>query len=92
MIAEVQHSAGIEETSLLNLVVSDGHTLIATRCVFPEAAPAASLYYSEGSSFQRSTQVSGLRPFSPRASSAIFSWLLQVGSGKRHPRAGRLGR
>lgn len=56
LVAEVQHSAGITETSLLNFVVSDGRTLIASRCVFPEQDAAASLYYSEGAAFQRSGQ------------------------------------
>lgn len=55
-VAEVQQSAGITETSLLNFVVSDGRTLIASRCVFPEQDAAASLYYSEGAAFQRSGQ------------------------------------
>lgn len=53
-IAETQRAAGITETSLLNFVVTDGHTMLATRCVFPETEMAASLYYSEGSAFQRS--------------------------------------
>lgn len=53
LVAKVQQGAGITETSLLNFVVSDGHTLIASRCVFPEDGAAASLYYSEGSAFQR---------------------------------------
>ena len=54
LVAEVQRSAGITETSLLNFVVSDGRTLIASRCVFPEHDAAASLYYSEGAAFERS--------------------------------------
>lgn len=53
-MAEVQQAAGIAETSLLNFVVSDGRTLIASRCVFPEQDAAASLYYSEGAAFERS--------------------------------------
>ena len=39
---------------MLNFVVSDGFALLATRYVYPTTEPAASLYYSEGSAFQRS--------------------------------------
>ena len=56
LVAEVQQTAGITETCLLNFVVSDGRTLIASRYVFPEQDAAASLYYSEGAAFQRSGQ------------------------------------
>lgn len=42
--------------SLLNYVVSDGSTLIATRFVRPEAEGAATLYYAEGGSFDRQEQ------------------------------------
>eukprot|EP00884_Botryococcus_braunii_P000756 jgi/Botrbrau1/10681/Bobra.139_2s0011.1 len=52
-IREAQEAAGITGTSLLNFCVSDGQTLIATRYVSHEGEPAASLYYAEGSEFQR---------------------------------------
>lgn len=55
LVAEVQRTAEVTETSLLNFVVSDGRTLIASRCVFPEQDAAASLYYSEGAAFHRSS-------------------------------------
>lgn len=45
-IARVQREAGITDTSLLNYVVSDGSTLIATRYVSNDSDPAASLYYA----------------------------------------------
>jgi hypothetical protein len=47
-IARLQAAAGVSDTSLLNYVLSDGACLIATRCVLPETADAASLYYAEG--------------------------------------------
>ena len=47
-IARLQRQAGITDSSLLNFVVSDGTTLVATRYVYPETERAASLYYAEG--------------------------------------------
>lgn len=44
---------GITDVSLLNFVVSDGATMIATRFVRPESEAAATLYYAEGASFDR---------------------------------------
>jgi hypothetical protein len=44
---------GISDVSLLNFVVSDGATMIATRFVRPESEAAATLYYAEGASFDR---------------------------------------
>ena len=38
----------IKEVSLLNFVVSDGSTIVATRYVYPETGRPASLYYAEG--------------------------------------------
>ena len=67
LIADTQRAAGITETSLLNFVVTDGLTMIATRCVFPETEAAASLYYAEGTAFQRSPQAEQ-SPLPPRAS------------------------
>jgi predicted glutamine amidotransferase len=52
-IAKVQAEAGIEQdVSLLNFVVTDGRTLIATRFVSSTLANPASLYYAEGTSFR----------------------------------------
>jgi predicted glutamine amidotransferase len=50
-VVAVQAAAGVAATSLLNFVVSDGATMIATRFVYPEADTAASLYYAEGVRF-----------------------------------------
>lgn len=47
-IVSVQEQHGIDSTSLLNFVVSDGEALIATRFVSPATDKAASLYYAEG--------------------------------------------
>lgn len=44
----IQEEQGVTETSLLNFVLSDGHSVIATRYVWPQDRPAASLYYAEG--------------------------------------------
>lgn len=52
-ITAAQETAGITEVSLLNFCVSDGSTLIATRYVSHEDEEPASLYYAEGSAFQR---------------------------------------
>lgn len=52
-ITEAQQAAGITEVSLLNFVVSDGSTLVATRYVSHEEEEPASLYYAEGSAFER---------------------------------------
>lgn len=52
-ICAVQDELGIQDVSLLNYVVSDGSTMIATRFVRPEAEGAATLYYAEGGSFDR---------------------------------------
>jgi glutamine amidotransferase len=47
-ICHVQEVFGVTETSLLNFVVSDGSTLVATRFVNPPGSQAATLYYAEG--------------------------------------------
>lgn len=52
-ITRVQDQMGISDVSLLNFVVSDGATMIATRFVRPESEAAATLYYAEGASFDR---------------------------------------
>lgn len=52
-IAALQAEAGVaQDCSLLNFVVTDGSTLIATRFVSPDSANPASLYYAEGTSFR----------------------------------------
>ena len=51
-ITKAQNGAAVTEVSLLNFVVSDGSTLVATRFVSHEDEEAASLYYAEGSAFQ----------------------------------------
>jgi len=52
-ITKVQDQLGVQDVSLLNFVVSDGATMIATRFVRPETEAAATLYYAEGASFDR---------------------------------------
>ena len=47
-IADYCKKFSVMEVSLLNFVVSDGSTMIATRYVFPENGQPASLYYAEG--------------------------------------------
>ena len=56
--------------SLLNFVVSDGVNMIATRYVSHESESAASLYYAEGSAFQREGHGSGERPQSANPGAA----------------------
>ena len=51
-ITAAQEAAAVTEVSLLNFVVSDGATLVATRYVSRYDEEAASLYYAEGSAFQ----------------------------------------
>lgn len=53
VICSVTGEAGTTENSLLNFVVSDGATLIATRFSSKEGESPASLYYAEGWSFER---------------------------------------
>jgi hypothetical protein len=55
-ICRIQDQMGITDVSLLNFVVSDGATMIATRFVRPEGEAAATLYYAEGASFDRLQQ------------------------------------
>jgi hypothetical protein len=47
-ISRIQRDRGVTDTSLLNFVVSDGTTMVATRFVSPEGGTAATLYYAEG--------------------------------------------
>ncbi len=52
MISRIQQEHGITDTSLLNFVVSDGQTTVATRYVSNDSQPA-SLYFAEGSAYER---------------------------------------
>lgn len=61
-ITKCQQEAGITEVSLLNFVVSDGHNMVATRYVSHDSESPASLYYAEGSAFQREPHETGARP------------------------------
>lgn len=54
-ISQQQAKYGVTCVSLLNFVLSDGATLIATRYVYPETESPASLYYAEGAGFVRSS-------------------------------------
>lgn len=47
-ITRFQQEAGETEVSLLNFVVSDGPTLVATRYVSRDDCAAATMYYAEG--------------------------------------------
>jgi glutamine amidotransferase len=56
LVMRTQKEAGVDaECSLLNYVVTDGGTLIATRYVTPDSAGPASLYYAEGTTFRCAT-------------------------------------
>ena len=61
-ITKCQQEAGVTEVSLLNFVMSDGINMIATRYVSHDTESPASLYYAEGSAFQRELQETGARP------------------------------
>lgn len=61
-ITKCQQEAGVTEVSLLNFVVSDGINMIATRYVSHDSESPASLYYAEGSAFQRELPEAGARP------------------------------
>ena len=47
-ITRFQQEAGETEVSLLNFVVSDGPTLVATRYASRDDCAAATMYYAEG--------------------------------------------
>jgi len=81
-ITKLQVEAGVTDVSLLNFVVSDGATLIATRYVSRDDCPAATMYYAQGASFERAEAVNNGEangsaafsvPVSPRASAAAGS-------------------
>ncbi|GBF92924.1 hypothetical protein Rsub_05760 [Raphidocelis subcapitata] len=69
-ICRAQRECGVAETSLLNFVVSDGTTMVATRFVSPESGGAATLYYAEGSTFSRQLETPFARANSVGASLA----------------------
>ena len=54
-ITRVQRENGVEGVSLLNFVVTDGTTMIATRYASDPDVEPASLYYAEGYSYDRSS-------------------------------------
>ncbi|KAL4857151.1 Cys-Gly metallodipeptidase DUG1 [Chlorella vulgaris] len=58
-ISRIQADAGVArcDISLLNFVVSDGRSLIATRYVSNADEAPASLYYAEGSGYEREQRV-----------------------------------
>ncbi len=70
-ITKCQQEAGVTEVSLLNFVVSDGVNMIATRYVSHDSESPASLYYAEGSVFQRELQETGARPESATPGAAF---------------------
>ena len=57
-ISRVQAEAGVSELSLLNFVVSDGATMVATRYSSSPTQEPASLYYAQGAAFVRHADTS----------------------------------
>lgn len=51
LINKWSKEAGIQELSLLNFAVSDGHNVVCSRYVNSKTAEPASLFYSSGSQF-----------------------------------------
>lgn len=51
--AATEEAGVVGDSSLLNFVVSDGQTMIATRFVSRDGATPPSLYYAEGWSFEK---------------------------------------
>ncbi|MCB9030138.1 MAG: class II glutamine amidotransferase [Deltaproteobacteria bacterium] len=51
-INEIKQKYNVEESCYLNLAVTDGEVIVATRYVSDPDMPAATLYYSEGSSYE----------------------------------------
>jgi predicted glutamine amidotransferase len=70
-VARVQAEAGITDTSLLNFVVSDGATMVATRYVSNDAEQPASLYYAEGSGYERSAHQSEVAAATSAAAAVV---------------------
>ncbi|KAI8105103.1 hypothetical protein M9435_000274 [Picochlorum sp. BPE23] len=83
-ITRVQKENGIEGTSLLNFVVTDGVTTVATRYADDPDTIPASLYYAEGYSYDRS-QACHATSLASQASKTIHSSSQPSGSatGKR---------
>ncbi|KAI0226416.1 glutamine amidotransferase subunit [Massospora cicadina] len=52
-IGELSAEFNIQTSSLLNFAVTDGETVVCTRYNSSEGEPAASLYYSSGTRFER---------------------------------------
>lgn len=53
-LLRIQREHGVaDQLSLMNFVVSDGTSVVATRFVWPEGSAASSLYYAEASGFHR---------------------------------------
>ncbi|KIY95625.1 hypothetical protein MNEG_12338 [Monoraphidium neglectum] len=75
-ICRVQRERGVADTSLLNFVVSDGITMIATRFVSPESGNAASLYYAEGATGEEEAAVTTCRNIAG-STSAVGSSVLR---------------
>lgn len=53
VIMAEKRKAGVTDSSRLNFVMSDGVTVVACRYVWPKGEVAASMYYNEGTAFQR---------------------------------------
>ena len=70
-ITELQAEAGVTDVSLLNFVVSDGATLVATRYVSREDCPAATMYYAQGACPPSALQLAGTSGLSCRLAHAV---------------------
>lgn len=81
MISRIQQDHGITDTSLLNFVVSDGQTTVATRYVSNNSQPA-SLYFAEGSAYERVEPSENDNPEMVRATAAVAAALVHGGGGE----------
>lgn len=59
-INQLSKEAGITGPSLMNFVVSDGHTVVATRYISSRTSEASSLFFSSGTSFDEYEPAAGL--------------------------------
>lgn len=82
MISRIQKEHGITDTSLLNFVVSDGQTTVATRYVSNDSQPA-SLYYAEGSAYERVEPSENDNPEMVRATAAAAAAVVRGGGGEK---------
>ncbi|GMH45158.1 hypothetical protein BSKO_13115 [Bryopsis sp. KO-2023] len=73
VIGRVQSESGVTACSLLNFVVSDGASMVATRFVSPDTATPASLYYAEGNHFHREKPEGDGNEGEDREASSILS-------------------